>query len=359
MSRHHLVMITAHMRCPLAFGFAVKVMGQPGLKSNDARRWQNEPHLSVSLGYLQRIFDYLEQNQISMYRMSSDIAPYVTHPDMPQFHDQIRACSIELQELGARAKTQGLRLSFHPSQFIVLNSPEPALVRKSIADLEAQAAMLDCMELGPEAVVVTHVGGVYGDKRSGRDRWVATYERLPEPVRRRLVLENDDTRFSSADIINIHERTGVPLIFDYQHHWCNNPEGWEVRPALERCIRSWPTGVRPKIHYSSPRTEMRTVKRVIPGTRRTETAQIPPIWTGHADYLNPFEFITFMRLADELDFDVMIEAKLKDLALLRIRRDLLRYAPDVAQRFGLDSAALHAIEAEGVESAEAEAEHVE
>ncbi len=322
---------------PQRFGFAVKVLGQPELKSNDARRWQSAPHLRVSIEYLRAIFAYLHKHEITMYRMSSDIAPYVTHPDLPQFHHQIEECSEELQALGKQAKSQDLRLSFHPSQFIVLNSPNPDLVAKSIRDLEAQTQILDAMELGPEAVLVVHVGGTYGDRATGRDRWVETYERLPEAVRRRLVLENDDTRYSSADVIAIHERTGVPLIFDYQHHWCNNPEGMEWTEAIRRCIGSWPSGVQPKIHYSSPRTEMRTLKRKVAGTRRTEEVQQPPIWTGHADYLNPFEFITFMRSVSDLRFDIMLEAKVKDLALLRIRRDLIRYAPDVAQRFDLRS----------------------
>jgi UV DNA damage endonuclease len=321
----------------LRLGFAVKVLGQPDLKSNDTRRWQNDPHLRVSLGYLHDIFTYLDKHKITMYRMSSDIAPYVTHPDMPQFHNQIKECSIELRELGRQAKAQGLRLSFHPSQFVILNSPDRALVDKSIWDLQAQAEMLDCMELGPEAVLVIHVGGTYGDRESGCRRWVETYARLPEPVRRRLVLENDDIRYSAANVLAIHEQTGVPLIFDYQHYWCNNPEGLELRPMLERFVRSWPQGARPKIHYSSPRTEMREIKRKNRKTGKNETVLQQPIWTGHADFLNPFEFITFMRMAHDLEFDVMLEAKSKDLALLRIRRDLARYAPDVAARFGLEA----------------------
>jgi UV DNA damage endonuclease len=263
---------------------------------------------------------------------------------MPQFHTQIAECATELAEIGTRARAQGLRLSFHPSQFVILNSPDPSLVKKSIADLQAQAEILDSMELGPEAVLVIHVGGVYGDKATGRDRWVATYEQLPEPVRRRLVLENDDTRFSVADTLDIHARTGVPLVFDYQHHWCNNPEHLEMRSALELCIRSWPAGVRPKIHYSSPRTEMRTIKRKVAGTRRIEDVQVPPIWAGHADYLNPFEFITFMRTAGDHVFDVMLEAKVKDLALRRIRQDLQRYAPELALRFGMEPLAPSGVE---------------
>ena len=95
-----------------------------------------------------------------------------------------------------------------------------------MADLLAAAEILDAMELGPEAVLVIHVGGTYGDHMSGCDRWVETYKTLPEPVRRRLVLENDDLRYSAADVWDIYERTGVPLVFDNLHFGCNNPERW-------------------------------------------------------------------------------------------------------------------------------------
>jgi UV DNA damage endonuclease len=307
----------------------VKVLGKPDLKSNDARRWQANPHLSVSIGYLREIFSYLKKKRISMYRMSSDVAPYATHPDLPQFHGQVKACDSELRALGAEAKALDLRLSFHPSQFVVLNTPDPELLRKSIWDLESQASILDCMELGPEAVLVIHVGGTYGDLQAGIDRWVATWDRLPEPVRRRLVLENDDLRYSAANVLEIHRRTGVRLIFDVQHHWCLNPEGLELKPTLEQFLRTWPEGQRPKIHFSSPRTEMREIKR------KKKKVLLPPLWTGHADFNHPFEFISFMRLLAGREFDVMLEAKAKDLALLRLRQDLLRYAPDVAARFGL------------------------
>ncbi len=318
----------------LRLGFAAKVLGEPGLKSNDARRWQSGPHLRQSLVYLRAIFDYIARNNIAMYRMSSDLAPYATHPDLPQFHHQIRECAVELGDLGRQARTIGLRLSFHPSQFIVLNSPERAVVEKSIWDLTSQAEILDCMELGPEAVVVIHVGGVYGDKVRGRARWIETYHRLPEPVRRRLVLENDDVRFSAADVLAIHDATGVPLIFDNLHFWCNNPEALPILPTFERFVRTWPNEVRPKMHFSSPRTEFRSVLRKNRTTGKLDTALQPPIWTGHADFLNPFEFIAFLRAASHIPCDVMLEAKAKDIALIRLRRDLARYAPDVAARFG-------------------------
>jgi UV DNA damage endonuclease len=313
----------------------VKVLGQKGLKSNDARRWQSNPHLRVSIDYLRAILEYLEKRGISMYRMSSDIAPYETHPEFTQFHGQVKACATELRQLGAEARRLNLRLSLHPSQFIVINSPDAELRRKSVWDLKSQSEILDCMELGPEAVVVIHAGGTYGDIASGIDRWCQTWDELPDHVRSRLVLENDDLRYSAANVLAIHERTGVRLIFDVQHFWCLNPEGLELRPTLERFLRTWPAGVRPKIHFSSPRTEMREVSRKNRKTGKKETVLLPPVWTGHADFNHPFEFISFMRATRDLEFDVMLEAKAKDVALLRLRQDLLRYAPDVAARFGL------------------------
>ncbi|MBB3937249.1 UV DNA damage repair endonuclease UvsE, partial [Aureimonas phyllosphaerae] len=213
-------------------GFPVKVMGKPDLKSNDARRPANNPHLKVSLDYIDRILDYCGRNDVGLYRMSSDIAPYATHPDMPQFHSMVRESEAELAAVGAKAKALGIRLSFHPSQFIVLNSPDAGLVSRSVWDLSSQAEMLDLMGLGPEAVLVIHVGGVYGDVLASRERWARTWETLPEPVRRRLVLEHDDLRFSAADTLWLHARTGVRLVFDHQHFWCLNPEGLDLRETV-------------------------------------------------------------------------------------------------------------------------------
>lgn len=351
---------------PMRLGFPVKVMGRPELKSNDTRRWQAGPHLKCSLEHVDRVLDYCAAKGISMYRLSSDLAPYATHPDMPQFHDMVAESDAELAAFGAKARSLDMRLSFHPSQYILLNSPNPELTAKSIQDLASQSEMLDRMGLDDEAVVITHVGGVYDDREAARARWIEGWEQCPEHVRRRLVLENDDLRFSAADVLWIHERTGVRLIFDYQHFWCLNPEGLDLRETLERFMASWPEGVRPKIHFSSPRTEMREVKqKITPAKRgkaakhevtkapvkpnaRVKTVLRPPVWTGHADFTNPFEFATFMRTAEGLTFDVMLEGKSKDLALIKLRGDLLRYAPDVAARFGIhaeDAAALAADEA--------------
>ncbi|GLR48329.1 UV DNA damage repair endonuclease UvsE [Sphingomonas astaxanthinifaciens] len=344
---------------PLRLGFPVKVMGVPGLKSGDSRRWQKNPHLKCSLELLDQVLDYLQKVEIDMYRLSSDIAPYANHPDLPQFHNMVAESDAELAAFGKKARELDIRLSFHPSQYVLLNSPNPELTAKSIWDLSSQAEMLDRMGCGPEAVLVTHVGGVYDDREAARARWLEGYALCPEHVRRRLVLENDDIRFSAADVLWIHERCGVRCVFDYQHFWCLNPERLDLRDTLEKFLATWPAGVRPKIHFSSPRTELREVKRKVTpkqreaakagkgrksneltrapvkATARVKTVLLPPIWTGHSDFTNPFEFATFMRDAEGLEFDVMMEGKAKDVSILKLRPDLLRFAPDVAARFGI------------------------
>lgn len=320
----------------MRLGFAVKVLGKAGLKSNDSRRWQNNPHLRVSIEYLHAIFDYLDEPKISMYRISSDFAPYVTHPDLPQFHRQIEECENDLKALGKRANEMNLRLSFHPSQYIVLNSPNPKLTETSSRDFLAQATMLDVMEQGDEAVVVTHVGGVYGEREAARERFIQNYKALPEPARRRLVLENDDVSWGVDDVLRIHEATGIRCIFDHQHHNCIHPDGLDAVEACCAMLSTWPGGVRPKIHFSSPRVARRIVERKDRATGKKIQAEVAPLASQHDDYVEVSTFLPFARAVTkhvkqkQQPFDVMIEAKAKDLALIKLREELKTLAPEIA-----------------------------
>lgn len=304
---------------PRRLGFAVKVVGREGFRSNDARRWRSGPHLSVSIGYLRAILDYLEETDIRMYRLSSDFVPYATHPDMPRFHGQIRECASELAEVGRIARERGIRLSLHPSQYVLLSALDPAITARGIADVNSQAELLDAMEQGPEAVVVLHLGGAYGDRDAAMARFAASFPRLSEGGRRRLVIENDETIYTVEDCLKVHEAVGVPVVFDHQHHNLN-PGTLAVGEAARRALATWPEGVTPKVHFSSPRLDARIVTR---GKREVEA---PPLLSQHADYVNPWEFAGFLReVGREAEFDVMLEAKMKDAALLKLRADLTKY----------------------------------
>jgi UV DNA damage endonuclease len=304
---------------PRRLGFAVKVVAREGLKSNDSRRWQSGPHLSVSIEFLHRILEYLDAADIRMYRISSDFVPYATLPGQPRFHDQIRECRRELAEVGRRAAELGIRLSLHPSQYVLLNAVDPAITARGIRDVDTQAELLDAMEHGPEAVVVLHVGGAYGNKEAALARFIENHPRLSEPGRRRLVVENDDSLYTVQHVLRIHEAEGVRVVFDHQHHLLN-PGTLSIVEAARRALSTWPAGVVPKVHFSSPKLDSRVVRR------GGGVVEAPPLLSQHADYLNPFEFASFLRSVGPLPFDVMLEAKKKDAALLKLREDVRRLA---------------------------------
>lgn len=304
----------------MRLGFAVKVLGEGGLPSSDARRWQSGPHLRQSLEYLTGVLEYLGRHDIRMYRMTSDLAPYATHPDLPQFHHQVEECADELARVGALARELDVRLSSHPGQYIVLNSENEKVVAGAVRDLEVQAALLDAMGCGPEAVVVLHVGSAQGD---GLGRFEAGFERLSERAQARLVIENDDRTFGLNDVLELHRRTGARVVWDILHHHCNDPDGIPDREALELALATWPDDVVPKIHYSTPKTAMEERKKKV--GRKTVTEWVLPQLRAHADMIDPIAFAQFLReTAAGLEFDVMLEAKGKDLALLRLREQVER-----------------------------------
>ncbi|MBX3049913.1 MAG: hypothetical protein KF753_00490 [Caldilineaceae bacterium] len=320
-----------HIRPSLRLGFGVKVLGAPGLPSHDSRRWQNQPHLSVSLAYLRDIFLYLSSRSIHFYRLSGQLAPYLTHPGLPAFHRQLEECATELAAMGDLARQQRLRLTLHPGFYVQLNSPEPLLVARSVQELTAAAALLDGMGAGPDGVIVIHVGGVHGNPEAGRGRFVSGWQQLPDWVAQRVVLEHDDRRYSLSDALWIHRRTGIPVVFDSLHHRCLNPEQIPPLDALRLALSTWPPAIRPKIHISSPRTEIRYLRR--PDGVRMQA----PLLNQHSDFLDPFPIIDLLSSALSLSlrpFDILLEAKAKDVALLRLRSQIERYAPSLYPHIG-------------------------
>ena len=294
----------------MRLGFAVKVLGDGGLPSHDTRRWQSGPHLRTSLERLRAVLAYLDRQDIRMYRMATALAPYASHPELTQFHGQAEECAEELAAVGAQARSLGIRLSTHPGQYTVLNSQRPEVRAAAIAELEVQAALLDAMELGPEAVVVLHVGGGAEGKSAAADRFLAGFECLSERGRARLVVENDDRVFGVVDALEVAARAGVPMVFDLHHHHCHDPARLGDREALELALATWPAGVRPKVHFSSPRLDIGEDGR-LPDVRR------------HSDLIDPMAFRQFLAHSGAgPEFDVMLEAKGKDLALLRLREQL-------------------------------------
>ena len=307
-------------------GFAVKVLGHGGLRTHDTRRWRSRPHLSTSIELLEPVLDYLDAVDIRVYRLSSAFVPYGTHPDLPDFdyRRQIDACAVSLETLGRRVRALGLRLSTHPGQYTVLNTPREDVAAKALLDVEQDAALLDALGVGPEATIVIHAGGLYGDRAGALDRFCARWERLSESARAKLAVEHDETAFTMSDVLELHRRLGVRVVFDHHHHRCNPARDLpDAAEALAAASATWPAGVRPKAHLSSPRTELRTL-----GKGRAARAA-PPLLDQHADFATPWDLADLLRAAPG-PLDVMVEAKAKDLAVLWLRTQLARLFPELA-----------------------------
>ena len=312
----------------IRLGFPVKVLGTTGLRSHDSRRWQNRPHLSVSLAYLRDIFLYLESREIRFYRLAGQLAPYLTHPELPAFHSQLDDCSTELAAIGDMARQQRMRLTLHPGFFVQLSHPDAAVAARSSRELAAAASLLDGMGLDSSSVVVIHVGGGHADVPAALDRFARAANLLPESVRRRLALENGDRQFSLRDVLWAHRRTGVPVVLDTLHHRCHNPDAIPLLDGLKLALATWPAQMRPKIHFSSPRTAVRTLYR------NGEARMQMPLPHQHSDFLHPFEVVEMLQAAVAARvrrFDVMLEAKAKDVALLRLREQIRKYAPNLTK----------------------------
>ncbi len=178
------------------------------------------------------------------------------------------------------------------------------------------------------AVIVVHVGGAYGDALAARERFVAAFEGLsPLAARNRLALENDDRIFSLQDTLWIHRRTGMRLVLDVLHHRCLTARCF---PGRRAGLSPWPPGRRIRSPRSTTAARVRNCARL---HRNGDWRVQMPLPNQHSDFINPFEFIDLLRTAREetlRPFDIMLEAKAKDLALLRLRQLVERYAPDLA-----------------------------
>jgi len=309
-------------------GFACTVLGID-VRANDTRKWQNSPHLRVSLENVTKILAYAYSLGIRMYRLSTDMAPYYTDTTRPQFGNQLEESKKQLAEVGALARRLDIRLSMHPGQYTVLNSPSDATYASAVRELQYAADVLDLMGQPPDNKVIVHVGGAYGEKDAAIRRWIERYPLLSDNVRARLVIENDDTIYNVAEALYISGETGVPVVFDNLHHEVNpspipSGEGNLLElDALSLCLKTWPSGQTSKIHYSEQRAEPVQVRVKGKGVRIQA-----PSRGAHAAYVDPARFAAFLASAAHLSFDVMFEAKAKELAAVRVL-DYLRSTADI------------------------------
>jgi UV DNA damage endonuclease len=235
--------------------------------------------------------------------MTSDLFPWASEYDITQLPDWTEIRS-NLERAGKLAKEGGQRLSFHPGQFNALTSPSEKVVLNCIKDLEIHGLVMDVigMPRTPEAKINIHLGGSFGDRESAMERWCQNFPRLSEAVRSRLTIENDDkaSLYSPVHIFEgVTRRTGVPIVFD-SHHWTVGSRSSDYRTELRVAASSWPNGIRPACHHSNSAT--------------LEGKKVAPC--AHSDYIySEFDDAGLDNL------DIVIEAKAKELAVIRYNQD--------------------------------------
>jgi len=238
---------------------------------------------------------YCRDHGIGAFRINSQILPLKTHPevgydlsDLPG-HEQIFSL---FKDCGRFSRKYDIRTSFHPDQFVVLSSPKMSVVNNSIADLSYQAEVAGWVNAD---VINIHAGGAYGDKSSALSRLSAVIRYLPERIRCRLTLENDDRTYTPRDLLPVCEKEGIPFVYDVHHHRCL-PDGLTEKTVTQRALGTW--NREPLFHVSSP----------VFG------------WKGknprnHHDYVDPSDLPAEWI---DLDITVDVEAKAKELAIERL-----------------------------------------
>ena len=266
---------------------------------------------------LLKILEWNVANGIQVYRMSSDIFPWMSEyqfEDLPNF-ERLREL---MEKVGSYVQEHGLRISFHPGQFDVLASPNPEIVRKTVYDLNQHSRIMDFMALPQNysAPINIHVGGSYGDKESALARFCENFQLLSPGTKSRLVVENDDkaSQYGVQDLYQgIYMKIGCPITFDHLHHrLCTNDLTAET--AAKLASTTW-HGYRPMQHFSSPKSLY-------------EDASV--IDRSHADYV--YDYI----LSYGIDCDVEVEAKAKDLAVLKYLADTQAVAPFSPKLFNFE-----------------------
>lgn len=247
---------------------------------------------------LEKVVHWNLENGFYLYRMSSDMFPWMSEYEIADLPDYASIRQV-LERIGAKALRHGLRLTFHPGPFNVLASPDANVVTKTVKELRQHGEIMDLLKLprSPFAKINIHIGGAYGNRAVALRRFIDNFQRLPETVASRLTVENDDkvNMFSVADLIQVHEATGSPIVFDFHHHAFRSSD-LTVREALELAIETWPRGVPPVVHYSNSRKKYEDVS--------SHDA-------SHADYLYEPLNLYGARV------DIMLEAKAKEKAGIR------------------------------------------
>jgi UV damage endonuclease UvdE len=250
---------------------------------------------------VRRIIEWNLDHDIRFYRITSDLIPWYSQYELDELPNSETVLDL-LTEIGDLAAANDVRLTFHPSHFVKLGSPTESVVDNAVRDLECHGTLMDALGLSrsPYNSINVHIGAHYDDKEATAERFCAAVDRLSPAVRSRLTVENDDTEslWSVPELVaSVHDEIGVPVVYDDLHHQFTD-RGYTRAEAMTMAVETW-DDIRPIIHYSEPRRLHEADPAVSPQNHSDYV--VGPISTyGHA-------------------VDVMIEAKMKEQAVLQYR----------------------------------------
>lgn len=286
----------------MAIGYACKVIGVPytelkGLMLKNVTEEALENAIKNNLKALEHMVEYNLAKGIGLLRISSDIIPFGSHPSNTL--EWWKTFEEELKGLGIVINASELRVSMHPGQYTVLNSPDEAVVARSVQDLVYHTRFLDSLGVDRSCKIVLHVGGVYGNKAGAVKRFKENWSRLPVEVRQRLVIENDEKCYSAGDVLDIGQQLGIPVVFDNLHNSIN-PSGEQLDEHgwIKACKGTWKADDgKQKLHYSQQKQ----------GSQKG----------AHSDTIYIHPFLEFHERIKGLGPDIMLEVKDKNISALK------------------------------------------
>ncbi|RDI41989.1 UV DNA damage repair endonuclease UvsE [Falsibacillus pallidus] len=255
-----------------------------------------------NLANTKRILYYNAAHEVSLYRLSSSLVPLATHPEV--MWDFVSPFQKEWKKLGDLIKKFNLRVSFHPNQFTLFTSPREEVTENAVKDMDYHYRMFEAMDVQDQGLINIHIGGTYGDKESALEGFHQNLKKLPPHIKQVMTLENDDKTYTAEETLEVCEKEGVPMILDYHHHLANLSEE-DISRLWPRIYQTWSSfPLIPKVHLSSPKSES--------------------AFRSHADNVSMEFVLPFLKMAKayDQDFDIMIEAKNKDLAMFQLIEDV-------------------------------------
>lgn len=257
--------------------------------------------IESNLSDLYKILEYNKKRGINLFRISSDIIPLGSHEinDLPWKS----IFKSELVSIGNYIKENSLRVSMHPGQYTIINSPSDDIVNKSIRDFEYHTDFLDSLGLDYTHKLILHIGGVYGDKPLAKKRFIENFKRLSSSAQKRMIIENDEKNYSLEDVLEISEKINTPVVYDNLHNTCYGSNNLSVKEIYKLVHKTWKKeDGNMKVHYS----------------QQAENKKIG----SHSTTINIEDFLEYFKEAKDFDPDIMLEVKDKDISSIKVINSL-------------------------------------